>query len=243
MAKLLAPHADFLLVGDSLGMVLYGMENTLSVSLEMMINHGRAVIRGAGETLVFVDLPFGSYEESPELAFRHAALVVKETGCAGVKLEGGVEMERTISFLTQRGIPVLGHVGLTPQSINTAGGFRPKGRDKKEALAVKADAWAVAKAGACAMVIEGTAESVAREITESTSIPTIGIGASPACDGQILVTEDIVGLFNDFRPKFVKRYADLSTAIAEAVTQYATEVRTRKFPTSEHCFNVRAEAK
>jgi len=239
MAKLLAPHVDFLLVGDSLGMVLYGMDSTLGVTLDMMINHGQAVCRGAGGTCVIIDMPFGSYEESPQVAFRNAARVMKETGAAGVKLEGGVEMKETIEFLSTRGIPVLGHIGLMPQSVNTAGGFRSHGRTDEEAASIMDDAWATTHAGAFAMVIEGTVEPLARHITETVPIPTIGIGASPACDGQILVSEDVMGLFNDFQPKFVKRFANLGEEVSKAASQYADEVRARTFPAKEHCFGVK----
>jgi 3-methyl-2-oxobutanoate hydroxymethyltransferase len=239
-AVLLDDHVDLLLVGDSLGMVLYGMDSTLGVTLEMMIAHGQAVMRGSKRACVIVDLPFASYQESKESAFRNAARVMKEVGCAGVKLEGGVEMAETVRFLATRGIPVLGHVGLLPQSVNTAGGFRSLGREEREAEDIIQDGRAIADAGAFAMVIEGTVERVARQITETVPVPTIGIGASPACDGQILVTEDLVGLFSDFKPKFVRRYAELGQGIADAVKLYAEDVRARRFPTLEHCFGVRA---
>jgi 3-methyl-2-oxobutanoate hydroxymethyltransferase len=242
-AVLLDDSVDLLLVGDSLGMVLYGMESTLGVTLEMMIAHGKAVMRGSRKACVIVDLPFGSYQESKEDAFRNSARVMKEVGCAGVKLEGGVEMAETIRFLVERGIPVLGHVGLLPQSVNTAGGFRSLGRGEKEAGEIIDDARAVAEAGAFAMVIEGTVEPVARQITAMVPVPTIGIGASPACDGQILVTEDLVGLFSEFKPKFVRRYAELGRGIAEAGRQYAEDVRARRFPGLEHCFGVKAPNK
>jgi 3-methyl-2-oxobutanoate hydroxymethyltransferase len=237
-AVLLDDNVDLLLVGDSLGMVLYGMESTLGVTLDMMIAHGQAVMRGARRACVIVDMPFGSYQESPESAFRNAARVMKEVGCAGIKLEGGVEMAPTIRFLAERGIPVLGHVGLLPQSVNTAGGFRSLGREEKEAAAIREDAKAVAEAGAFAVVIEGTVEPVARAITAEVPIPTIGIGASPACDGQILVTEDLVGLFSGFKPRFVKRYAELGEGIAQAAKAYADDVRAGRFPALEHCFGV-----
>jgi 3-methyl-2-oxobutanoate hydroxymethyltransferase len=238
-AKLLDESTDLLLVGDSLGMVLYGLEDTLGVTLDMMIAHGKAVMRGADKACVIVDMPFGSYQESPEVAFRNAARVMKEVGCAGVKLEGGVEMAATIDFLTKRGIPVLAHVGLLPQSVNTAGGFRSHGKDADEASAILADAVAIAEAGAFASVVEGTVEPLARTITETIPIPTIGIGASPACDGQILVTEDLVGLFSDFTPKFVKRYAELGQQIADAAKSYSEDVRSGAFPGPEHCFGMR----
>ncbi len=238
-AQLLDDHADLLLVGDSLGMVLYGLDDTLSVTLDMMIAHGKAVMRRSRQACVIVDMPFGSYQESPEIAFRNAAHVMKEVGCAGIKLEGGIEMAETISFLTERGIPVLAHVGLLPQSINTAGGFRSHGRGDEEADRILADAIAVANAGAFASVVEGTIEPLACKITDTIKIPTIGIGASPACDGQILVTEDLVGLFSEFTPKFVKRYADLGQQITVAAKQYSEDVRSRKFPGPEHCFTMR----
>lgn len=233
MARLLDPHVDLLLVGDSVGMVLYGHETTLGVTLEQMIVHGAAVRHGAATACVIVDLPFGSYQESPAQAFRSAARVMAETGCTGVKLEGGREMVETIAFLTVRGIPVLGHVGLMPQMVNTLGGFRTQGRDDAEAAAILADARAVAEAGAFALVIEGTVETVARRVTAEIAIPTIGIGASAACDGQILVTEDILGLTGDGAPGFAKRYADLGLAVTQAAIAYADEVRGRRFPASD----------
>ncbi|MEI6557164.1 MAG: 3-methyl-2-oxobutanoate hydroxymethyltransferase [Rhodospirillaceae bacterium] len=240
MARLLDPHVDVLMVGDSLGMVVYGLDSTLGVTLEMMINHGRAVMRGAQRACVVIDLPFGTYQESPEVAFRAAARVLAETGAQAVKLEGGSEMAPTIAFLTQRGIPVMGHVGLTPQSINTLGGFRTQGRDEVTARRVLADAEAVARAGAFSVVVEGTVETLAREITTRIPIPTIGIGASPSCDGQVLVIDDVLGVFADFTPKFVKRYAELGPVIAEAAASFAAEVRSRKFPGPEHCFGTPA---
>jgi 3-methyl-2-oxobutanoate hydroxymethyltransferase len=236
MARQLDPYVDMLLVGDSLGMVLYGMDSTLPVTLDMMIAHGAAVVRGSRQACIVVDLPFGSYQESPEAAFRSAARVVAETGCAAVKLEGGAEMAPTVEFLVHRGIPVLGHVGLTPQSVNVLGGYRARGRTGQEGNAIAAGAFAIAEAGAFAIVIEGTVETLARQLTADLPVPTIGIGASPACDGQILVTEDIVGLFSDFTPKFVKRYAELGTLISEAAQAYAEDVRARRFPGAEHVF-------
>jgi 3-methyl-2-oxobutanoate hydroxymethyltransferase len=236
MARFLDPHADLLLVGDSLGMVVYGLDSTLPVTMEMMLAHGAAVVRGARRACVIVDMPFGSYQETPAQAFRNAARLVAETGCAGIKLEGGEAMADTIRFLVDRGIPVLGHIGLQPQSVNALGGFRAQGRSEAEAAHVMADAQAVADAGAFAMVVEGTAEPVARRLTERVAIPTIGIGASPACDGQILVTEDILGLFEEFRPRFVKRYAELGSAVAAAASAYAEEVRARRFPGPEHTY-------
>jgi 3-methyl-2-oxobutanoate hydroxymethyltransferase len=236
MARFLDPHVDLLLVGDSLGMVLYGFDTTLPVTLDMMINHGAAVVRGSDAACVLVDLPFGSYGESPEQAFRSAARVMAETGASGVKLEGGEEMAPTIRFLAARGIPVCGHVGLMPQAVHVAGGFRATGRSEEEAARVMADARAVADAGAFAIVLEGTLEPVARAITAELPIPTIGIGASPACDGQILVTEDVLGLFSDFTPRFVRRYAELGETIGTAAAAYAGDVRARRFPAPEHCF-------
>ena len=236
MARLLDPHCDVLLVGDSLGMVLYGLPSTLAVSLDTMIAHGAAVVRGTKHACVVVDLPFGSYQESPQIAFRNAARVIAETGAQAVKLEGGVEMAETIRFLTQRGIPVCGHVGLMPQSVNVAGGFRATGRTNDEAARVTADAEAVAEAGAFAVVVEGTLEPVAAAITAHIEIPTIGIGASAQCDGQVLVIDDVLGTFNDFKPRFVKRYAELGPVISQAAANYAADVRSRAFPAPEHTF-------
>jgi len=238
-ARLLDPHVDLLLIGDSLGMVLYGMDSTLGVTLDMMIAHGQAVMRGSTQACVIVDMPFGTYQESPEQAFRNCARAMSEVRCQGIKLEGGLEMAETVSYLAERGIPVLGHVGLTPQSVNSLGGFKAQGRDDEAAARILEDAKAIADAGAFAIVVEGVTEALGRQITEAVSVPTIGIGASPACDGQILVTEDIVGLFGDFKPKFVKRYAELAPAVSEAAAQYAEEVRARTFPSDEFCFGVK----
>ncbi|MCV3736837.1 3-methyl-2-oxobutanoate hydroxymethyltransferase [Rhizobium sp. TRM96647] len=242
IAKLLDPHVDFMLVGDSLGMVVYGLDSTVGVTLEMMIAHGQAVMRGSDKACVVVDLPFGSYQESKEQAFHSAARVLKETGCSAVKLEGGAEMAETVDFLTRRGIPVLGHVGLMPQLINTTGGYRSLGRSDKEADKIRRDAKAIDDAGAFAIVIEGTVEPLAREITESVKAPTIGIGASPACDGQVLVVDDALGIFTDFKPRFVKRFADLAPQISEAFATYAEEVKARTFPAQEHTFQVKAKS-
>jgi 3-methyl-2-oxobutanoate hydroxymethyltransferase len=239
IARLLDPHCDLLLVGDSLGMVLYGMETTVGVTLEMMIAHGQGVMRGAKKACVIVDLPFGSYQESKEQAFRNAARILKETGCNGVKLEGGEEMAETVAFLTHRGVPVFGHVGLMPQLINTTGGYRSLGRSDKEADKIRLDAKAIAEAGAFAIVVEGTVEPLAREITQSIAVPTIGIGASAACDGQILVSDDMLGLFNDFKPRFVKHFAELAPVISKAAEAYAEEVKARTFPGAEHIFQVK----
>lgn len=243
MAQFLDPHCDILLVGDSLGMVVYGLESTLAVSVDMMINHGKAVMRGSTNACVIVDLPFGSYQKSPEQAFETAARIMAETGCAAIKLEGGAEMAPTVAFLVARGIPVMGHVGLMPQKIHTLGGFKSQGRDHSSAETILHDAREIAGAGAFSIVIEGTVEPVARQITETLDIPTIGIGASNACDGQVLVAEDILGLFSDFTPKFVKRYADLGQLATEAAQQYAADVRARTFPAKEHCFGLPAGAK
>ena len=235
MAGFMDDAVDLLLVGDSLGMVLYGMDSTLPVTLDMMIQHGAAVVRGSKHACVIVDMPFGSYQASPAEAFKSCARVLAETGCAGVKLEGGQEMSETIRFLTTRGIPVMGHVGLTPQSVNQFGGYGTRGKSKAEARMIIDDAEAVADAGAFAIVIEGTVEPLARAITAKIPVPTIGIGASPACDGQVLVTEDLLGLFSTYTPKFVKRYAELGKAVNRAVATYAADVRARRFPAPEHC--------
>jgi 3-methyl-2-oxobutanoate hydroxymethyltransferase len=234
-ARIADKHADILLVGDSLGMVLYAMDSTLGVSLDLMIAHGRAVVRGSKRAMVVVDMPFGSYEESPAMAFRNAARVMQETGCGAIKLEGGVRMAETIRFLTERGIPVMAHIGLTPQSINTLGGFKTQGRDTALWPLIKADAQAVSAAGAFSVVLEGIVEPLAAEISRESAIPTIGIGGSRDCDGQILVLEDMLG-YNPKPPKFVKVYGAVGTAIDEAVKAYAEEVRTRAFPGDENVY-------
>ena len=239
IAGLLDPNVDFLLVGDSVGMVVYGFDSTLPVTVDMMIAHGAAVMRGSSQALVVVDMPFGSYQESREQAFRTAARILAETGCAAVKLEGGAEMADTVRFLTERGIPVMGHVGLMPQSVNTAGGFKVQGRGQQQADRVSADATAITDAGAFSLVIEGTVEPVARTITEAIPVPTIGIDASPMCDGQILVTDDLLGLFTQFKPRFVRRYAELAPLIAAAAEAYAADVRARRFPGPEHSFGIK----
>jgi 3-methyl-2-oxobutanoate hydroxymethyltransferase len=235
-AKLLNPHVDLILVGDSVGMVLYGMPSTLGVSLDMMIAHGRAVAQHAQQACVIVDMPFGSYQESPEIAYRNAARIMRETGCNGVKLEGGEFLAETVSFLTDRGIPVMGHVGLLPQSVNNVGGFRARGKTPVKAAQILKDAKSIEQAGAFSIVIEAVYEPVAKEITAGVSIPTIGIGASPCCDGQILVTEDILGLTSDYVPRFVKRYGSVDNTISDIVETYAKEVRTEHFPESSHCY-------
>jgi 3-methyl-2-oxobutanoate hydroxymethyltransferase len=239
-ASIIDPYVDFLLVGDSLGMVMHGYETTLPVPLDLMIMHGAAVVRGSSRALVVVDMPFGSYEESPPVAFRNAARVIKETGCGAIKLEGGRRIAETIAYLTSRGIPVMAHIGLTPQSVNVMGGFKTQGRRRSEWQAIEDDAAAVAEAGAFAVVLEGMAELLAARITKQIPIPTIGIGASATCDGQILVLEDMLGL-NPAVPKFVKKFAAIGEAIEDAVKTYAQEVRSRAFPAQEHVYGMRQE--
>jgi 3-methyl-2-oxobutanoate hydroxymethyltransferase len=239
MAQILDPHCDMLLVGDSLGMVVYGMDSTLGVSLDMMINHTKAVVRGARHACVILDMPFASYQESHAQAYRNAARALAESGAQGVKLEGGLEMADTIRFLTERGIPVMGHIGLMPTHVNAMGGFKAQGKEEEAIKKWVGIAQAVEQAGAFSMVIEGTVEPVARAVTEAVRIPTIGIGASPACDGQVLVTEDILGLFADFTPKFAKRYANLGELVGRAASEYSQEVRNGSFPGLEHCFGVK----
>jgi len=235
MAELMDPHCDFVLVGDSVGMVLHGLSSTLGVTMEMMILHGQAVRRGLRRAMMVVDMPFGSYEQSPQQAFANAARLMAETGCAAVKLEGGVAMAGTIAFLVARGVPVMAHVGLTPQSINTLGGYKVQGRGAA-ADRLLADARAVAEAGAFAVVLEKLPAALADQVTQQVPIPTIGIGASAGCDGQILVVDDMLGLFTAFRPKFVKRYASLGHQAEAAIEEYAAEVRERSFPGPEHVF-------
>ncbi len=236
VARLADPHADLILVGDSLGMVLYGFPSTLPVTLDMMILHGRAVVNASEKSLIVVDMPFGSYQESPAQAFHNAARIMAETGCAAVKLEGGSEMAETVSFLVQRGVPVIGHIGLQPQSVHSAGGYRVAGRDQQEARSILASAQALAEAGAFAVVLECMDETLAGKITKQIHIPTIGIGASAGCDGQILVSEDLLGLTPAPRPKFVKNYADLSSVIDKALGDYAREVRERIFPGTQNIY-------
>jgi 3-methyl-2-oxobutanoate hydroxymethyltransferase len=237
-AGLLDRYVDVILVGDSLGMVMHGLETTLPVTLDMMILQGRAVMRGSKQALVVVDMPFGSYEESPQQAFRNAARVIKETHCGAIKLEGGARMAETIRFLAERGVPVMAHIGMTPQSINTLGSFRAQGRDEADWGKFLEDAQAVAGAGAFSVVVEAVAEPLARRITGEIAIPTIGIGASPACDGQILVLEDMLGLSSRV-PKFVKRYGELAGQIEDSIKSYADEVRSRKFPGPEHVYGLK----
>ncbi|QYK41651.1 MAG: 3-methyl-2-oxobutanoate hydroxymethyltransferase [Paracoccaceae bacterium] len=235
MARLVDAHCDVALVGDSLGMVVHGLPSTIGVTMEMMILHGRAVTRGLSRAMAVIDMPFGSYEESPEQAFRNAARIVAETGAPAVKLEGGRAMAGTIAFLTARGIPVMAHIGLTPQAVNTLGGYRVVGRGA-EADSMLADARAVSDAGAFAIVLEKVPGTLAGRITAEIPIPTIGIGAGADCDGQVLVVDDMLGMFTDFRPKFVKRYADLGQAAGQAIAAFAAEVRARSFPGPEHAF-------
>ena len=235
MAQLLDPHCDMLLVGDSLAQVIYGLPHTVAVTMEMMALHGAAVVRGSYHAAVIVDMPFGSYEASPEQAFANASRLLKETGAAAVKVEGGKVLAPTIEFLTQRGIPVMGHVGLTPQAVNILGGYGVRGKSDEEARTIVEDAVAVAQAGAFSIVIEGVLESIAIEITNKVDCPTIGIGASAQCDGQVLVTDDMLGMFERV-PKFVKRYQDMAGVIDGAVKEYAQQVRSRSFPTDDQIY-------
>jgi len=239
-ARLVDQYCDVILVGDSLGMVMHGLETTVPVTLDMMILQGHAVMRGSKRALVVVDMPFGSYEASKEQAFMNAARVLKETTCGAIKLEGGRRMAETIAFMTERGIPVMAHVGLTPQSINTLGSFRAQGREEADWAAIEADALAVSQAGAFSVVIEAVAEPLARKLTTAVPIPTIGIGASVACDGQVLVMEDMLGLTPRV-PKFVKRFGDLGPGIEKAIAAYAAEVRARTFPGPEHVYPMKAK--
>lgn len=229
MAQLLDPHCDILLVGDSLGQVVYGLPSTLPVTLDMMYAHGAAVVRGSYHSVVVVDLPFGSYEASPEQAFASASRVLAETGCAAVKMEGGAVLAPTIRFLTERGIPVMAHVGLTPQAINALGGYGARGKSEGEHAKILGDAKAVADAGAFSVVVEGVMEPIGRAVTEAVAVPVIGIGASSACDGQVLVAEDMLGMF-ERTARFVKKFDDLGARISEAAARYAGEVRSRQFP-------------
>src|SRR5215208_7697901 len=241
-ARIVDRHCDVILVGDSLGMVMHGLETTVPVTLDMMILQGHAVMRGSNRALVVVDMPFGSYEASKEQAFMNAARVMKETGCGAIKVEGGRRLAETIAFLAERGVPVMGHVGLTPQAINTIGSFRAQGREEKDWGPIEDDARAVADAGAFAVVIEAVAEPLASRITAQVPIPTIGIGASAACDGQILVLEDMLGL-SPRVPKFVKRYGDLGPGIEAAIATYAKEVRSRAFPGPDQVYAMRPKTR
>lgn len=239
-ARIADKHCDVILVGDSLGMVMHGMETTVPVTLDMMILQGHAVMRGSERALVVIDMPFGSYEASKEQAFMSAVRILKETGCGAVKLEGGKRMAETIRFLVERGVPVMAHVGLTPQAINVLGSFRAQGREEADWERIEADTLAVADAGAFSVVIEAVAEPLARKLTEAVPIPTIGIGASPACDGQVLVMEDMLGL-SPWVPKFVKRFGDLGPGIEKAIADYASEVRARSFPGPEHTYGMKGK--
>ena len=234
-AQLLDEHCDLLLVGDSLGQVIYGLPSTIPVTMEMMANHAAAVVRGSYHSVVIVDMPFGSYEASPVQAFESAARLLKESGAAGVKLEGGAAMAETVAFLTRRGIPVMGHVGLTPQAVNVLGGYAARGRDDAEAEKIVSDAKALDEAGAFAVVVEGVVEPIAVAVTEGISCPTIGIGASAKCDGQVLVCEDMLGMFERV-PRFVKRYENLAETISAAAERFAGEVRERSFPGPEQTY-------
>jgi 3-methyl-2-oxobutanoate hydroxymethyltransferase len=235
MAQLLDPHVDILLVGDSLGMVVYGFESTLPVTLEMMLAHGAAVVRGRSNALVVVDMPFASYQQSPQQAFANAARILQETGAEAVKLEGGAVMAETIEFLTSRGIPVMGHIGVTPQAVHQLGGYGARGKNADAEQALLADAQAIAEAGAFSIVLEGVIEPVAEKISQAITIPTIGIGASVSCDGQVLVTEDMLGMYPR-QAKFVKNYANLRDVIAGAAGDYAAQVRARSFPGVAHVY-------
>lgn len=238
-AQLLDQHCDLLLVGDSLGQVIYGLPSTIPVTLDMMANHGAAVVRGSYHAVVVVDMPFGSYEASPQQAFESASYLLKQTGAAAVKLEGGEAMAETVAFLNQRGIPVMGHVGLTPQAVNVLGGYSARGRSDVEAAKIVTDAKALDDAGAFAVVVEGVIEPIAIDLTEAISCPTIGIGASAQCDGQVLVTEDMLGMFERV-PRFVKRYEDIAGIIDKTVAKYAEEVRDRSFPGEEQTYQPKA---
>ena len=239
MAKLMDEFVDLIVVGDSTGMVAYGMESTLQVTLEMMINHGKAVVRGASRACVVVDMPFSTYQESPQQAYRNAARILAETGAQAVKMEGGLELLETVEFLTRRGIPVMPHIGLMPQHVQSMGGFKFQARTPEEILELVHLARELEKRDAFCVLIEGTSEAAARAVTQALAIPTLGIGASPECDGQVLVTEDMLGIFSDYTPRFVKQYANLSTDMRRAFEQYRDEVRAGAFPTIDHCFIVR----
>lgn len=243
MARLLDPHVDVLLVGDSLGMVLYGLPHTLAVGLDTMIAHGAAVVRGSQKACVVVDLPFASYQASPQQAFLAAARVVAESGAQAVKLEGGAEMAATIAFLVERGIPVSAHIGLMPQKVNALGGFKVQGKDETGAARVLRDADAVAAAGAFSVVLEGVLEPLARQVCERLDIPVIGIGASPACAGQVLVTEDMLGLSGEQIPRFAEQYVRVDDLISAAAERFAGEVRQRAFPQARHCFGMGSDSR
>lgn len=240
MAKILNEHCDVLLVGDSIGMALYGMENTLGVTLDIMCAHGRAVVKQASKALVVIDMPFGTYETDKDLALQNAKFLMRETGCDAVKLEGGQDMAETVAHLVTAGVPVMGHIGLQPQAVEKEGGYKVKGKTQDDAARLLEDAKALEAAGAFAFVIEGTIEDVSRSITQSVNIPSIGIGASVACDGQVLVTDDMLGLLQGHTPKFVKKYEALTGIIDTAVAAYAADVRSRAFPTPEYTYKVKS---
>ena len=240
MAAMIDPHIDCFIVGDSLGMVLYGMESTLPVSMELMIRHGKCVVDHTSHACVIVDMPFGSYQESPQQAFRNASELIAQTGAQAVKLEGGMEMVETVEFLATRGVPVMAHLGLKPQHLNTMGGYKYQGRDADAGKLMMEEAKQMEAAGAFGLLLEGIKESLAADITQAVKIPTIGIGASPACDGQVLVTDDMIGL-SERTPKFVKTYANVRDVMEKAIQSYAKDVRTRRFPEEKHCFGVKKD--
>src|SRR5690625_1904416 len=238
-ARILDAHLDMILVGDSTAMVGYAMRDTLSITIEQMAAHGAAVVRSTSQPCIVIDMPFGSFQESAQQAFRQAAYLLAHSGAAAVKIEGGAALAPTTKFLVERGIPVLAHVGLMPQYVNTMGGFKAQGLNEEAANLIERDALAHQEAGAFAVVVEGVAEPLGRRLTQRLSIPTIGIGASPDCDGQILVTEDILGLSGPRIPRFAQQFADVGALIDQAVQQYANDVRAGSFPTLDHCFGVK----
>lgn len=240
IARVIDEYVDFILVGDSTAMVAYGHSNTLSISVDQLAAHGAAVVNSTVRACVVVDMPFGSYQESPELAFRNAAKIISTSGASAVKIEGGAVLATTVKFLVDRGIPVVAHVGLMPQYLNTLGGFRAQGLDEASAQRITEDALAHEAAGAFVLVLEGIGEALARKITSTVSIPTIGIGASPECDGQILVSEDVLGLSGSKVPRFVKQYLNCEALIRAAVEQYSVDVKTGTFPEKHHCFGLKA---
>lgn len=235
LASLIDEHIDILLVGDSLGMVLYGMPSTIPVSLEAMVAHGKAVVEASRHALVVIDMPFASYQESPEQAFRNAARIIKETGAQAVKMEGGLELVDTVRFVAERGIPVMPHIGLKPQHMLAQGGYRYQGKTPEQAALLIEEAKAFERVGAFSLLLEGLVESVATDVTRAITIPTIGIGASAKCDGQVLVSEDMLGM-HDKTPRFVRTFADLGPQITQAAADYANAVRERSFPAEQECF-------
>ena len=237
MAELLDPLCDVILVGDSVGMVVHGLTSTVGVTMEMMIMHGKAVMRGSQQAFVIVDMPFGSYETNPDQAFLNAARIMSETGCQAVKIESGTYASAQIRHLVDRGVPVMGHVGLRPQAVNVDGGFKAKGRSRSGWEKAIAEAKAADEAGAFAIVVEGVSKDLAEEITKSVSCPTIGIGASEKCDGQILVTDDMLGLF-EWTPKFVRKFGHIRADIIEAAEAYRAGVQDRSFPGKDEVYNM-----